>query len=509
MMGQNRLTEAERRVRSHLAHHADDVFALAILGDLAGRAGLFRESASVFRKVLALKPDFTEAKSNLAKVLLQAGAIGEAIALMEEVVQAEPANLSAASRLFATLAQLARYEEAVSGYTALLDKHPDQSTLWLGYGNLMKTVGRADESARALRRALGVDVRLGDAWWAMANLKFTDFSEHEIETMQSLLASSPTPKLAWELHFTLGRVYEQSKDYARSFSHYAEGNRLRRAALNYDPDQVTAEVSRVIGDPAAMVAAPSHVPANAPIPIFIVGMPRAGSTLVEQILASHPMIEGTSELPVIPMLVQELIAERWPEPVLYPDVLAPIEPGRLRSLGESYLEKAALYRRTERPYFIDKQPNNWRNLSFILKTLPQAIIIDARRDATACCFSNFKQHFARGQHFAYSLEDMAHYYVDYVRLMAHFDARVPGRIHRVSHEALVTDPEREIRALLAHVGVPFDAGCLRFHENDRPVRTASSEQVRRPLSAAGLTNWQNYAPWLTGLRESLKAAGLA
>jgi hypothetical protein len=244
--------------------------------------------------------------------------------------------------------------------------------------------------------------------------------------------------------------------------------------------------------------------ARAPDPIFILGLPRAGSTLLEQILASHPQVEGTAELPYIPQLVQALVADRWRDrAAAHPEIVTSLDATAAAALGNRYLESAARHRKTDAPFFIDKLPNNWLYAGFIRLILPNARIIDARRDAMACCFSNFKQHFARGQTFAYSLEDLGAYYRDNVRLMAHFEDAMPGVIHRVQHEALLADPEAEIRRMLDFLGLPFDAACLAPHENKRPVRTASSEQVRRPINRDAVDQWRHYEPWLGPLKAAL------
>ena len=245
----------------------------------------------------------------------------------------------------------------------------------------------------------------------------------------------------------------------------------------------------------------------APDPIFVVGMPRAGSTLIEQILASHSRVEGTSELPDIPLIVRSLIAKNWQQQAAaYPAVVRDLPAQEFAQLGKLYLRNAASKRKTIRPFFIDKLPNNWRYLGLIHLILPNAKIIDARRDAMACCFSNFRQHFSLGQTFAYSMQDLGSYYRDYVRMMEHFARALPGAVHRVQHEALVEDPEREIRALLDYLALPFEEACLRPHDNARPVRTASSEQVRRPISRDAFDLWRHYEPWLDELKAALGGA---
>jgi hypothetical protein len=248
------------------------------------------------------------------------------------------------------------------------------------------------------------------------------------------------------------------------------------------------------------------VGAPAPDPIFILGMPRSGSTLLEQILASHSQVEGTMELPDINALVRSLLdAQADEENSRYPAVLEGFRLERFAELGASYLERTRIQRKTSAPFFIDKMPNNFMHVGFIHLILPNARIIDARRHPMACCFSNFKQHFARGQNFSYSLEDVGRFYRDYVELMAHFDAQLPGRVHRVIYEDLIEDPEREVRRVLDYCGLPFETACLSFHQNERAVRTASSEQVRRPINREGIDQWRSFEPWLSPLAETLGA----
>ncbi|HYN46371.1 MAG TPA: sulfotransferase, partial [Allosphingosinicella sp.] len=287
--------------------------------------------------------------------------------------------------------------------------------------------------------------------------------------------------------------------------HYAEGNRLRRAAIDYDPEEIGAHVRRSIAlFTPEFFSSRAGQGCSAPDPIFILGMPRAGSTLIEQILASHERIEGTMELPDIPALAKKLGARKSKSELsAYPECLADLGADELRALGEEYLEATRIHRKTDRPFFIDKMPNNWAHVGLIRLILPNAKIIDARRHPLGCCFSNFKQHFARGQGFSYDLAELGRYYRDYVDLMAHFDAVQPGRVHRVAYEAMVDDPESQVRLMLGHLGLPFDPACLRFHENERAVRTASSEQVRRPINREGIEAWRAYEPWLRPLKDAL------
>jgi hypothetical protein len=307
------------------------------------------------------------------------------------------------------------------------------------------------------------------------------------------------------LHFALGKAHEDEKDYEAAFRHYAEGNAIRRAELPYDAAKFELQIDAMKATfTRELVEDKKGQGCAARDPIFILGMPRAGSTLLEQILASHSLIEGTSELPHIIALTQKLRGDKVlaaQDP--YPRLISSLEPERLRELGEEYLRNSRVHRTTQRPLFIDKQPNNWSQAGFIHLILPNAKIIDARRHPLSCCFSNFKQHFARGQVFSYSLEGLGHYYRQYVRLMRHFDDVLPGRVHRVIHEELVENPEAEIRRLLDYLELPFEEECLRFYENDRAVWTPSSQQVRQPINRQGMDQWRPFEPWLGPLKDAL------
>jgi hypothetical protein len=308
------------------------------------------------------------------------------------------------------------------------------------------------------------------------------------------------------LHFALGKALEDRGEAESAFAHYSQGNRLRRSALRYDADETERLVERAIAlFTPAFLAERDGLGCPAPDPIFILGMPRAGSTLVEQILASHSKVEGTMELPDIPALARRLDGRSagGAGGLRYPDSLATLTAAQLSKLGEDYLERTRIQRKTGRPLFVDKMPNNWIHAGFIHLILPRARIIDARRHPLDCTFSNFKQHFARGQSFTYDQVELGLYYRAYVRLMAHFDKVLPGRVHRVIYERMVEDPEGETRHLLDRLGLPFEPACLRPHENARAVRTASSEQVRRPINRDGLDRWRPFEPWLGPLKKAL------
>ena len=496
-MNDNDLPRAEPLLREHLKADPFDVAAIRMFAELAGRIGRNRDAEALLRRALELSPAFTAARANLALVLYRQNRPAEAIAELDRVVAEEPANPGHANLQAAAHGRIGDFDEAIALYEQVLAERPDAARVWMSFGHMLKTVGRQADGVAAYRCAIALVPALGEAWWSLANLKTVAFEPDDIAAMRSALMSSDLASAdRLHLEFALGKALEDRAEPAPAFAHYAAGNALRRSELAYDADETSRFVDRLIeiATPAFFAARAGHG-CDAPDPIFILGMPRAGSTLVEQILASHSLVEGTSELPDIPAL-----ARRDPR---YPLGLAALAPEALAALGEEYLQRTRIQRRSERPYFIDKLPNNWAHAVFIALALPNARIIDARRHPLACCFSNFKQHFARGQPFSYGLADMGHYYRDYVRLMAHLDRILPGRVHRVVYEAMVEDTQAEVRALLAHCGLEFEPGCLAFHQTERAVRTASSEQVRRPIYREGTQGWQPFARFLGPLVDAL------
>jgi tetratricopeptide (TPR) repeat protein len=503
---EGRLAAAEAVLRAYLKERPTDIAAIRMMAELAGRLGRYTDAEVLLRRALELEPGFTAARANLATVVYRQNRPVEAIEILDALLDDQPENPSHQNLKAAALGRIGGFEEAIQIYRQVLEHRPDQAKIWMSYGHVLKTVGRLDEGIAAYRRAIGLAPHLGEAWWSLANLKTVRLGLSDIEAMKAELAA---PGLSREdlfhLHFALGKAHDDSSEPEPAFRHYAEGNRLRRELIGYDADQTRRSVDRstTIFTPA-FFAKRAGWGSPAPDPIFILGMPRSGSTLLEQILASHAEVEGTMELPDIPALVKRLSARtRKSQESAYPEILADLEPDALRALGDEYLERARIHRRTAKPFFIDKMPNNWAHIGLIHLILPYARIVDARRHPLDCGFSNFRQHYARGQGFSYSLEDMGRYYSDYVRLTAHFDRVLPGRVHRVIHERLIDEPEREVRALLDALGLPFDPACLRSHENKRAVRTASSEQVRRPINRDGVGQWRAYEAHLGPLKEAL------
>lgn len=502
----NDLPTAESILRPYLKQRPTDVAAIRMMAELAARVGRLADSENLLRRAVELAPGFTAARANLATVLYKQNRPTEAIAELELIEREGEDHLGHAGLKAASLSRIGGHREALGLYRKLIEARPDEPTLWMSCGHILKTVGQQAESIAAYRRAIALKPTLGEAWWSLANLKTVRFGKSDIEAMRSAIeAENLSDEDRFHLHFALGKAFEDRKQAETSFAHYLEANRLRRAHLLYEPDETSRHVERSVElFTAEFFAARSGFGCQARDPIFIVGLPRAGSTLVEQILASHPAIEGTAELPDLPAITRRLGGrKRWSDETGYPDCLADLKTDELRLLGEEYLERAGVQRFTERPLFIDKLPNNWAHVGLIKLILPNAKIIDARRHPLACGFSNFKQHFARGQVWSYDLAEIGAYYRHYVSLMRHFDAVLPGFVHRVIHERLVDDPESEVRRLLNFLELPFEPSCLAFYENPRAVRTASSEQVRRPISREGLNTWKDFDRWLDPLKEGL------
>jgi tetratricopeptide (TPR) repeat protein len=494
-MHEDRLDVAERLLKPHLKEDPFDVRAIRMLAELAARIGRLKDSETLLRRALEIAPNFTPARANLAMVLGRLGRPAEALGLLDEIFAAEPDAVGHLNLKAATLGRLGNFDEALAFYEAVLEHAPRQPRIWLSYGHVLKTVGRAAEGIAAYRKAIALNPGLGEAWWSLANLKTAKFDDQDIAAMEQALGHSGIrPDDCFHIEFALGKALHDARRFDEAFDHYSRGNALRREFHPFRPGLVKELVDRSIALlPAELLSTPGGH--EAPDPIFIVGMPRAGSTLIEQILSSHSLVEGTSELPDMPALARS--HERYPQWVVE------MTPPERSAMGVEYLRRTAVQRRSERPFFIDKLPNNWMFVPFIHLVLPNAKIIDARRHPLGCCLSNFRQHFARGQDFTYDLEDLGRYYSDYVRLMAHVDAALPGRVHRVIYERMVENTEAEVRALLDHCGLDFEPACLEFYNTERAVRTPSSEQVRTPIYRDATDEWQNYAPHLEPLRAAL------
>jgi len=506
---ENDIPSAETLLRTHLQQHPTDVAAIRMLAEVAARLGRYIDAENLLARCLELSPSFATARTQYASLLNRQNRPSEALQQLAPLLAAEPNNPHYRNLRATFLVGIGEYQQAIDLYRGILAQYPNQAKVWVTLGHVQKTAGHQEEAIWAYRRGLELEPRMGEAYFSLANLKTFRFEPRDVTAMQSALVPAPPPAAAVEnqlhLHFALGKAYEDQRQYEASFHHYAEGNRLRRSQISYSADENSRFVQRSRERyTREFFVERSDVGCQSPDPIFIVGLPRAGSTLVDQILSSHSFVEGTMELHDMITLARGLEARGQHDgPGQYLEVIGTLTPERLRALGEQYLVRTRVQRKTPAPFFIDKMPNNFRHIGLIHLVLPRARIIDVRRHPLGNCFSAFKQHFARGQSFSYDLDDVGRYYVDYVELMAHFDTVLPGRVHRIHYEALVENTETEVRRLLEYCGLPFEPRCLRFHENKRAVRTASSEQVRQPIFREGLDQWRHYEPWLQPLKNAL------
>lgn len=502
----NRIGVAEAVLKEYLKQHPTDVAGIRMLAEVAARLGRYPDAEALLQRCLQLSPSFTPARHNLAFVQHRLNKSADALTHLDVLLARDARNPAYRNLRAAILSRIGEYEAAIDLYRAVLADYPQQAKVWMSFGHALKTAGRQDEAVQAYRKAVEYMPQLGEAYWSLANLKTFRFSDTDVAAMQAQLQRKDLSiEDRFHFEFALGKSHEDGKLYDSSFQHYRSANELRRSVIRYDAKDTTELVrrSKALFTRDFFVQREHHG-CLAPDPIFIVGLPRAGSTLVEQILATHPQVEGTMELPDLISIARDLSGRsRSSDPSQYPEILASLAPAQLRQLGERYLEQTRIQRKTERPFFIDKMPNNWAYVGLIHLILPNAKIVDARRHPLGCCFSAYKQHFARGQHYTYDLRELGWYYRDYVELAAHIDAVLPGRVHRVIYETMVDDTEREIRRLLDYCALDFDERCLRFYENERAVRTASSEQVRRPIYREGVEQWRHYEAWLDPLQQAL------
>jgi tetratricopeptide (TPR) repeat protein len=494
-MHDDRLDVAERILKPHLKEDPFDVRAIRMLAELAARLGRLKDSETLLRRALEINPNFNAARVNLAMVLGRLGRAAEALPLLDEIFAAEPDRPGNQNLQAATLARLGDFDQALQVYEEVIAKTPDQPRALQTYAHMLKTVGRQTEAVAAYRKAAAIDPALGEVWWSLANLKTVKFSDTDVQAMEQALGRDDLKDNdRFHIEFALGKAFHDLDRADEAFEHYAAGNALRRKYHPFIPGHLTEFVSRSVRVfTAELLTSPGGN--EAPDPIFVIGMPRAGSTLIEQILSSHSLVEGTAELPDLPPIARARGD--------YPASAARMTADERHEAGGEYLRRSSVQRRTSRPLFVDKLPNNWMFVPFIQLVLPNAKIVDARRHPLGCCMSNFRQHFARGQDFTYDLTDLGRYYSDYVRLMAHMDAVMPGRVHRVIYERMIDDTEAEIRALLDYCGLQFEPACLEFYKTERAVRTPSSEQVRQPIYRDAADEWRRYDAYLDPLREAL------
>jgi tetratricopeptide (TPR) repeat protein len=500
------LTGAEVTVREFLNRHGNHLEGMRVLAQIGMARRVFDDAQLLLEAVLELAPNHRAARLEYAQVLLELHRYADAQRELERLLREDPAHRFDYQGLYATACTgMGEHERAIALYRELLQGTSADADTQLSIGHAHKTVGRRDAAIQSYRRAAAARQGFGDAYWSLANLKTYRFAEDERRAMETL-ERDPARSTVDRIHlcFALGKAAEDEGSYREAFDYYARGNELKHATSRYEPKIIEDNTKRQKEVcTAQFFAAAGSCGVTDASPIFIVGLPRSGSTLIEQILASHSSVEGTQELPHIQQTVAALRG-RDPDPrePRYPLELTAMSAEAIRELGQSYLANTRAYR-TGKPLFIDKMPNNFRHLGLIRLILPNAKIIDARREPMACCFSNFKQLFAQGQEFTYSLTDIARYYRTYLELMQHWNAVLPGWILRVQHEDLVDDLETHVRRILEFCGLSFEPACLEFHKTIRSVRTASSEQVRQPLYREGLWQWKKFEPWLGPLSDAL------
>ena len=505
LLHEGKVAKAELIVRELLKKYPADVTAIRVFADIAFKLGQYKDAGHLLERCLDLAPDFHVARHSYALVLIRLQKPEAALKEAEKLLSLEPGNPNFLTLKGSILIRIGDQKEAIDIFEKVLADYPNQARAQMSYGHTLKTVGRLDESIEAYRKCIRLSPEVGEAYWSLANLKTFSFSDDDIENMRKqVTAEGGDANDQSHLAFALGTALEGRGEYDESFKFYRRGNAIRSVEHKHNPKINALEaVRQVRALDKPFFEQRKGWGCQAPDPIFIVGLPRAGSTLLEQILASHSQVEGTSELQDIIAISRKLAGKSRQQPSgKYPENLLDMTADQFRELGEGYLESTRI-QRSNTPFFIDKMPNNFRHIGLIHLILPNARIIDARRHPMGGCFSGFKQLFASGQTFTYSLEGIGKYYRDYIRLMDHWGTALPGRVHRVQYEDMVADTETQIRSLLDYCKLEFEEQCLRFYETDRAVRTPSSEQVRKPIYTQGLEQWRNFEAHLDPLKNAL------
>ncbi len=506
LVGQGRLGVAEGICREYLKRRPHDVDAIRLLAEVGISIGSIGEAILLLERCLELAPEFHVARSNYVTALSRHQRFDEALAENQKLRQAQPNNLAHQVQFATTLSMAGRFEPAHGEFFKVLEQAPDNERILTSYGHSLRYGGKGEEAISIYLRAIEAEPSAGEAYWSLANLKTFRFDDTQLTSMQSQLAAMTQPSEdKIHLAFAVGKALEDREAYDLSFAAYADANAIKRQKSGYDADKTSTRVDRLIARCGADLWDGVGHPSDEPI--FIIGLPRAGSTLLEQILASHSRVEATAELPFVGRIIGEMVAERDRGDEPYPRMLNELTVDERVARGQQYLDLAAGYR-TGKARFIDKLPNNWEHVALIKTILPNATIIDARRQPMAACFANFKQLFARGQEFTYSLEDIGRYYADYLCLMSHWHDIFPGGLLTVQYEDVVDDFDMQVRQLLSHAKLDFQEACLRYYENDRAVRTASSEQVRQPIYRDALQLWERYKAHLAPLESILRERGV-
>ena len=499
-----RLEDAEAIYREILRRDPGNLEALRLLALIAMKTEHYGQAESLLKRAVEIAPDFLAAWIDLSRAQLERQDLKAALASIERAVQISPHSANVNINLANVQARSGQHDKAIATYRRAIELAPDLPSGHLGLGNTLKTVGLQAEAIEAYRRATAMRADMSEAWWSLSNLKTFRFEDHDIEAMQQQLeAPEVSDEAQVQFCFALAKAHEDRGDYARAFELYDRGNRTRRAQEHYDPVETESVNERIMNVfDAVFLAQHAGRGHPDPAPIFVVGLPRSGSTLIEQILASHSQVDATHELPEAGRLIKQINRARN-DRITYPEAVRDFSDENWAALGRSYIDLTRQHRR-EAPYFIDKMPNNFASIGLLSLVLPNARFINARRHPLDTCWSCYKQLFARGQPFTYDLMELGEYYLQYERMMAHWHAVLPGRVLDVPYESVVADHAAQTRRLLEFCGLPWEEACLRFHETERAIRTASSEQVRLPIYGSSIGVWKHYAQELAGLIEILE-----
>jgi len=501
----SRYQEAAQIALTHVRAHPEDPRGLGLLGTVAMKMGALGQGEQFLRQALKRAPNSSQILHELASCLNQQERPGEALALLGQLEESNPGDPQIGLMAAVILDKLGRGDESRQRLEALASAHSENVNVWLALAHNLRSAGRTDDSIQAYRRATEIDFERGDAWWGMASIRKQVFTDEDIAAMQEAVSIAIDVTNLAPLHLALARALHERKEYRRAFHHYSEGNRVRAEALNYEAEELTEEVSqaqrlfdRNFFDRQEEGGDPSDSP------IFIVSLPRSGSTLLEQMLGSHDDVEPLGELPYVPALLRSVMEGATRRGITsVPEAIKALSPADRTAYGQEYLRRAAVHRTSGASRFTDKLPHNWSNILLIHQILPNARFIDIRRSAMDCCFSNFTQSFSRAHAASFALHDIGQCYVDYVRLMDHLAEVAPGLVHHVRYERLIEEPEAELRAIFSYLGIEWSDAPLNFHQLDRVVRTPSAEQVRRPLNREGVGAWKPYEEWLGPLRDAL------
>ena len=493
----SRFRKAEDAFKKVLIEDKNNIDALRFMGILAYKTGNHDIAEKMFVKALMLDPTYSIVWANLAHVYTVTGQLDKAKKSFQNILKMDPENGLIWAELGTVLNKLANYKDGRDAYLKSIELKPDSPRVYLSLGHVYKTMGDIDNSIESYKETIKYNNLSGEAYWSLANLKTYKFTNNEIEEMEKALKSEMSDIEKCQMYFALGKAYEVEKDFDNSFKNYSKGNKIKKEESEYSSMDTTDNTSKVIqffNEKKLMQLSSSKTLDRDPI--FVLGMPRSGSTLIDQIISSHSMVDGTQELPNIIKIAADLKRKNN----LYPEILDEIDEDEITELGEKYLN-GTRWARDSAPFFIDKMPNNFIHIGLIKTILPNAKIIDTRRDAMDTCFSCFKQFFARGQLFTYSLEDLGKYYSDYIKAMNHWHKVFGDQIYTVHYDNVINDTENTIKELIKYCELPFENECLEFYKSSRPVKTPSAEQVRQPIYKSGLNYWKNFEEHLQPLKK--------